>query len=59
MVIFMSKPLALKLAPKCLDEVIGQKHLIGKDKLLLFESRVYLRQPLPCLQYSSCHPGQI
>ena len=30
----MSKPLALKLAPKCLDEVIGQKHLIGKDKIL-------------------------
>ena len=34
MVIFMSKPLALKLAPKCLDEIIGQKHLIGKDKIL-------------------------
>ena len=30
----MSKPLALKLAPKSLDEVIGQKHLIGKDKIL-------------------------
>ncbi len=30
----MSKPLALKLAPKYLDEVIGQRHLIGKDKIL-------------------------
>ena len=30
----MSKPLALKLAPKSLDDVIGQKHLIGKDKIL-------------------------
>ena len=34
MVIFMSKPLALKLAPKSLDDVIGQKHLIGKGKIL-------------------------
>ena len=30
----MSKPLALKLAPTTLKEVIGQKHLIGKDKIL-------------------------
>ena len=30
----MSKPLALKLAPKTLKDVIGQKHLIGKDKIL-------------------------
>ena len=30
----MDKPLALKLAPTCLKEVIGQKHLIGKDKIL-------------------------
>lgn len=30
----MSKPLALKLAPVSLDDVIGQKHLIGKDKIL-------------------------
>ena len=30
----MSKPLALKLAPKSLDDVIGQRHLIGKDKIL-------------------------
>ena len=34
MVIFMSKPLALKLAPKGLDDIIGQKHLIGKDKVI-------------------------
>ena len=33
-VINMSKPLALKLAPTSLKEVIGQKHLIGKDKVL-------------------------
>ena len=30
----MDKPLAIKMAPKSLDEVIGQKHLIGKDKIL-------------------------
>lgn len=34
MVIYMDKPLALKLAPKTLKEVIGQSHLIGKDKIL-------------------------
>lgn len=30
----MDKPLAIKLAPNSLSEVIGQKHLIGKDKIL-------------------------
>ncbi len=30
----MDKPLALKLAPNNLDEVLGQKHLIGKNKVL-------------------------
>ena len=30
----MEKPLAIKLAPKSLDEVIGQKHLVGKNKIL-------------------------
>ena len=30
----MSKPLALKMAPKTLNDVIGQSHLIGKDKIL-------------------------
>ena len=30
----MDKPLALKLAPNSIDEVIGQKHLIGKGKVL-------------------------
>ena len=30
----MEKPLALKLAPKSLKDVIGQSHLIGKDKIL-------------------------
>lgn len=30
----MNKPLALKLAPTKLDEVIGQKHLIGEGKIL-------------------------
>ena len=28
------EPLALKLRPKKLDDVIGQTHLIGKDKVL-------------------------
>ena len=31
---FMEKPLALKLAPTSLKEVIGQDHLIGKGKIL-------------------------
>ena len=30
----MEKPLALKLAPTSLKDVIGQTHLIGKDKIL-------------------------
>lgn len=30
----MNKPLALKLAPKNLNEIIGQTHLIGEDKIL-------------------------
>jgi len=30
----MNKPLALSLAPNNLDEVIGQKHLIGEGKVL-------------------------
>lgn len=30
----MDKPLALKLAPNSLSEVIGQKHLLGEDKIL-------------------------
>jgi len=30
----MSKPLALKLAPKSLQDVIGQQHLIGPDRIL-------------------------
>lgn len=29
----MSEPLALKLAPNSLDEIIGQNHLIGKNKI--------------------------
>ena len=27
-------PLASRLRPKCLEEVVGQQHIIGKDKLL-------------------------
>ena len=30
----MNKPLAQKLAPKSISEVLGQKHLLGKDKIL-------------------------
>ena len=30
----MNKPLALKLAPTTLKDVIGQSHLVGKDKIL-------------------------
>ena len=30
----MDKPLALKMQPKSINEVVGQKHLIGKGKIL-------------------------
>ena len=30
----MNKPLALKLAPTTLSEVIGQSHLVGEGKIL-------------------------
>jgi len=32
----MSKPLALKLAPTSIKDVIGQEHLIGKGKVFNF-----------------------
>ena len=34
MVIFMYEPLAIKLRPTKLSEVVGQEHIIGKDKIL-------------------------
>ena len=34
MVIYMDKPLAIKLRPNSLDDVLGQKHLIGENKIL-------------------------
>ena len=30
----MDKPLALKLAPVGMDDIVGQRHLIGKDKII-------------------------
>ena len=30
----MSKPLALKMAPNSISDVIGQKHLIGEGMIL-------------------------
>ena len=30
----MNKPLAIKLAPTSLNDVLGQEHLIGKGKIL-------------------------
>lgn len=33
-VMIMNEPLALKLRPNKLDDIIGQKHLVGKDKIL-------------------------
>ena len=30
----MDKPLALKLAPKSINDIIGQRHLIGSGKIL-------------------------
>ena len=34
MVIFMDKPLAIKLRPTKIDEIVGQKHLIGENKII-------------------------
>ena len=33
LVMYMEELLSLKLRPKSLDDVIGQRHLIGKDKI--------------------------
>lgn len=30
----MNELLAMKMRPKCLDDIIGQRHLIGEDKIL-------------------------
>ena len=30
----MDKPLALKMQPKCIKDVVGQKHLLGEGKIL-------------------------
>lgn len=32
--LYMKEPLAFRLRPQLLDDVIGQEHLIGKDKIL-------------------------
>ena len=28
-------PLAMRLRPRTLDEVVGQQHIVGKDKLFI------------------------
>jgi len=30
----MNEPLAVKLRPTCIDEIIGQKHLVGENKVI-------------------------
>ena len=30
----MKEPLAVLMRPTCIDEVLGQKHLVGKGKVL-------------------------
>ena len=30
----MQKPLAIKLRPKCLDDIVGQKHLVSNNKII-------------------------
>ena len=30
----MNEPLAIKMRPKCLNDVVGQKHLIGDNKII-------------------------
>ena len=29
-----TEPLAIKMRPKCINDVIGQKHLIGENKVI-------------------------
>ena len=47
-------PLASRLRPATLDEVVGQKHIIGKDKLLTGLSR----RISWALLYFTAHRGQ-
>ena len=37
-------PLASRLRPTTLDEVVGQQHIIGKDKLL-YLSLIHISEP--------------
>ena len=39
-------PLASRLRPKTLDEVVGQQHIVGRDKLLYRPSRRISWAPL-------------
>ena len=42
-------PLASRLRPRTLDEVVGQQHIVGKDKLLYraIQADKLVRQPWP------------
>lgn len=48
-------PLASRLRPATLDEVVGQKHIIGKDKLLYRAIKADKR----ALLYFTAHRGQV
>ena len=52
----MEKPLALKLAPNSIDEVIGQKHLLGKGKVL--RNLVENKKLFSMILYGPCGTGK-
>ena len=56
-------PLAARLRPRTLDEVVGQQHIIGRDKLLYraikadkLSSIIFYGPPGTCLLYTSPSP---
>jgi putative ATPase len=52
-VVYMADLLAIKLRPKKLDEIIGQQHLVGKDKVL--RNLVNNKKLFSCILYGK--PG--
>ena len=59
-------PLASRLRPETLEEVVGQQHIIGKDKLLYraikadkLGSLIFYREDYPCQGHRPHHEGGV
>lgn len=60
----MAQNLARRMRPRNIDEIVGQKHLVGKGKIIrrMVETQLFLwnyDSPVPShnqLQDSQCHP---